>query len=144
LRSAHSVFINYALRITQYVARNTFLISWILQHMPFALPVDRLSETSTLLAFYHPHPAYTLHILLVPKKPIATLGALDPAADGAFLIDVYATAQGLIEQFHLAESGYRLIARRRAAANTRISPTCISTWSPIWRLKPGGHCSTEN
>ena len=77
--------------------------------MSFALPVDRLSETATLLAFHHPRPAYPLHILLVPKKPIATLTALDPAADADFLTDVYATAQTLIEQFHLAENGYRLI-----------------------------------
>jgi histidine triad (HIT) family protein len=77
--------------------------------MSFALPVDRLRETSTLLAFHHPTPAYPLHILLVPKKPIPTLSALDPAADGAFLTDVFATAQSLVEQFHLAEGGYRLI-----------------------------------
>jgi diadenosine tetraphosphate (Ap4A) HIT family hydrolase len=50
-----------------------------------------------------------LHILLVPKKPIATLSDLDPNADADFLTDVYVTAQTLIEQFHLAESGYRLI-----------------------------------
>ena len=81
--------------------------------MPFALPFNRLRETSTLLAFHHPTPAYPLHILLVPKKPIATLSALDPAADGAFLTDVFATAQSLVEQFHLAEGGYRLIARAR-------------------------------
>ena len=77
--------------------------------MSFALPVDRLMETATLLAFHHPHPAYPLHILLVPKKPIASLTALDPLADARFLTDVYSAAQRLIEQFHLAESGYRLI-----------------------------------
>ena len=77
--------------------------------MSFALPVDRLGETTTLLAFHHPHPAYPLHILLVPKKPISTLTALDPVADADFLTDVYATAQLLIERFHLVENGYRLI-----------------------------------
>jgi histidine triad (HIT) family protein len=77
--------------------------------MSFALPVDRLRETSTLLAFHHPRPSYPLHILLVPKKPIPTLIALDPTADGDFLTDLYSTAQSLIEQFHLAEGGYRLI-----------------------------------
>ena len=77
--------------------------------MSFALPVDRLGETTTLLAFHHPHPVYTLHILLVPKKPIPTLTALDPVADADFLTDVYATAQLLIERFHLVENGYRLI-----------------------------------
>ena len=31
------------------------------------------------------------------------------AADGDFLSDLYATAKRLVEQFHLAESGSRLI-----------------------------------
>ena len=77
--------------------------------MSFALPVDRLRETSTLLAFYHPRPSYPLHILLVPKKSIATLAELDPAADADFLADLYSTAQSLVEQFQLTQSGYRLI-----------------------------------
>ena len=77
--------------------------------MSFALPIDRLRETATLLAFYHPHPSYPLHILLVPKKPIARLIDLDPAADSDFLVELYATAQSLIEEFRLAEGGYRLI-----------------------------------
>ena len=77
--------------------------------MSFALPVDRLKETSTLLAFYHPKPAYPLHILLVPKKPIVSLAELDPAADADFLSELYATAQSLVEEFHLADAGYRLI-----------------------------------
>ena len=77
--------------------------------MSFALPVDRLSETSTLLAFYHPTPAYPLHILLVPKKPIASLAELNPAADGDFLTDLFVTVQKLVKQFSLPEGGYRLI-----------------------------------
>jgi histidine triad (HIT) family protein len=77
--------------------------------MSFALPVDRLSETATLLAFRHPHPAYPLHILLVPKKPIASFSDLDPVADSDFLTDLYTTSQHLVNQFNLAESGYRLI-----------------------------------
>ena len=77
--------------------------------MSFALPVDRLSETSTLLAFHHPTPAYPVHVLLIPKKPIATLADLDPAADSDFLTDLYATVQKLVKQFDLAEGGYRLI-----------------------------------
>lgn len=75
--------------------------------MSFALPVARLRETATLLAFHHPTPAYPYHVLLVPKKPIPALSALDPAADAAFLSDVIAAAQSLVEQFHL--TAYRLI-----------------------------------
>ena len=77
--------------------------------MSFAIPLERLSETSTLLAFRHPAPTYPVHILLVPKKPITSLNELDPVADSQFLSDVYATVQKLALQLHLGESGYRLI-----------------------------------
>ena len=77
--------------------------------MSFALPVDRLIETSTLLAFHHPAPAYPLHVLLVPKRAIATLADLDPFTDNVFLTDLFTAVQKLVGQFGLAESGYRLI-----------------------------------
>ncbi len=77
--------------------------------MSFALPLNRLRDTPTLLAFHHPTPAYPVHVLLVPKKPIATLSDLDPVADSDFLSDLYATVQKLVNQLDLAEDGYRLI-----------------------------------
>jgi histidine triad (HIT) family protein len=74
--------------------------------MSFAVPVQRLRETDTLLAFYHPKPSYTFHVLLVPKKAVASLKELD-AMDTEFLSDLYATVQGIVEEFHLL--AYRLI-----------------------------------
>jgi len=97
------------LRAAKYVARKPFLLAWALRNMSFAIPLERLSETSTLLAFRHPSPTYPVHILLVPKKPITSLNELDPVADSQFLSDVYATVQKLALQLHLGESGYRLI-----------------------------------
>lgn len=77
--------------------------------MSFALPVDRLRETASLLAFRHPRPSYPWHVLLVPKKPIASLGDLDPLTDGEFLSDLFSTTRNLVEEYHLTENGYRLI-----------------------------------
>ena len=77
--------------------------------MSFALPIERLAETNNLLAFHHPTPAYPLHILIVPKKSITSLLALDPVAERDLLGEVLATAQKLVRQFHLEEDGYRLI-----------------------------------
>ncbi len=82
------------------------LIGWIFEHMSFAIPVQRLRETDTLLAFYHPKPAYKFHVLIVPKKAVTTLADLDPR-DIAFLTDLYATAQSLVTEYQL--SAYRLI-----------------------------------
>jgi histidine triad (HIT) family protein len=77
-------------------------------HMSFAIPVHRLRETATLMAFHHPQPSYPVHILLVPKKAIANLAALTPA-DADFMVDLFATVQSLVAEFGLEKGGYRLI-----------------------------------
>jgi len=82
------------------------LIGWMFAHMNFAIPVKRLRETETLMAFYHPKPSYVFHVLLVPKKAVTSLRELDPA-DTAFLSDLYSTIQNLVDEFHLTD--YRLI-----------------------------------
>src|SRR5215208_7146896 len=84
----------------------TPLIGWVFAHLSFAIPVKRLRETGTLLAFYHPKPAYPFHVLLVPKKAVASLKELDPT-DTSFFTDLYSTVQSLADDFQL--SAYRLI-----------------------------------
>ncbi len=74
--------------------------------MSFAIPVKRLRETDTLMAFRHPKPSYPFHVLIVPKKAVASLMELD-SSDAAFLADLYSSAQSLVEEFKLP--AYRLI-----------------------------------
>ena len=82
------------------------LIGWMFAHMSFAIPVKRLHETETLMAFHHPKPAYAFHVLLVPKKAVLSLKQLD-STDTAFLSDLYSTVQNLVDEFQLP--AYRLI-----------------------------------
>ncbi len=82
------------------------LAGWIFAHMSFAIPVKRLRDTVTLLAFRHPKPAYPFHVLIVPKKAVASLENLDPG-DAAFLKDLYSTVQSLVREYKLP--AYRLI-----------------------------------
>jgi len=83
-------------------------IRWLFTCMSFAIPVKRLRETETLLAFHHPQPSYPLHILLVPKRPFSTL--LDvPPDDADFLRDLVEAVQSLVREFNLEQRGYRLI-----------------------------------
>ena len=79
---------------------------WMLQNLPFALPVERLRETEHLLAFRHPKPAYAFHVLIMPKEAIASLADLD-AAETAFLSDLIRSVQSLVAEFQLP--AYRLI-----------------------------------
>ncbi len=82
------------------------LIGWIFAHMSFAIPVKRLRETDTLMAFHHPKPSYAFHVLLVPKKAVTSLLELDPQ-DSAFLTELYAAVQSLVEEYQLP--AWRLI-----------------------------------
>ncbi len=76
--------------------------------MSFAIPLKRLYETETLLAFHHPHPSHALHVLIVPKREIGSLTDVSPD-DTALLRELLEAAQHLIAAFQLEESGYRLI-----------------------------------
>jgi histidine triad (HIT) family protein len=82
------------------------LIGWIFAHVSFVIPVKRLRETNTLMAFHHPKPAYTFHVLLVPKKAVPSLKHLDPT-DTSFFTDLYSMVQTLVDDFQLP--AYRLI-----------------------------------
>jgi histidine triad (HIT) family protein len=73
--------------------------------MDSLLLVDRLRETSNLLAFHHPHPSYPFHVILVPRREIASFANLDPA--DPFLADLVTVVHLLVEEYHLPV--YRLI-----------------------------------
>ena len=73
------------------------------------IPVQRLRETETLIAFYHPQPSYPFHVLLVPKQNYARLLDVPPQATD-FLHDLIDTVQSLVHEFQLDTGGYRLIA----------------------------------
>jgi histidine triad (HIT) family protein len=93
------------------LARSTIVglwIGWLFTHFSFVIPVKRLRETNSLLAFHHPQPSYPIHILIVPKRPYSDLLALE-TADTLFLIDLFQVVQSLVREFHLEQSGYRLI-----------------------------------
>ena len=94
-------------KILRYLAP---IIGWMFAHMSIVIPVKRLRETDTLMAFYHPKPAYLFHVLLVPKKQIVSLEQLDPR-DSAFFTDLFSAMQSLVDEFKLP--AYRLIVNGR-------------------------------
>jgi histidine triad (HIT) family protein len=84
-------------------------LAWMLTHMTFAIPAHYLKETLSLVAFCHPSPGYPVHIILLPRRDIASLSDLGPQ-DTPFLADLAACVKDLVEQLDLEPTGYRLIA----------------------------------
>ena len=84
------------------------LLGWVFSYFSFAIPADRLDETETLIAFHHPDPSYTTHILLVPKRKYRSL--LDiPSDDIEFMRDLFSVVRDLVTELGLENGGYRLI-----------------------------------
>ncbi len=81
------------------------LAGWMLTHLSFAIPAERLRQTDHLLAFRHPKPAYPFHVVLMPKQSIRSFADLDPA--DPFLHDLVTVTQSLVDEFHL--TAYRLV-----------------------------------
>lgn len=81
------------------------LIGWMFAHMSFAIPVHRLRETDTLLAFHHPQPAHPFHVIILPKKDIRSFADLAPS--DPFLVDLVTVAQSLVAEYDL--TAYRLV-----------------------------------
>ncbi len=76
--------------------------------MSFAIPLHKLRETATLVAFYHPQPSYLVHILILPKRAIPSVADLT-AQDANLLAEVMLITQSLVEELGLEKEGYRLI-----------------------------------
>lgn len=83
-------------------------VIWGLAHMSSIIPSQVISETDSLICFYHPLPAYPVHILIVPKADIRDLMHLD-IEQSDLLWEVSAITRQLVDNLYLDEQGYRLV-----------------------------------
>jgi histidine triad (HIT) family protein len=64
-------------------------------------------------AFHDMHPVAPTHILIVPNKHIASVGALG-VEDEQLIGHLFTVARGLAEETRIAKGGYRLITNTGA------------------------------
>ena len=70
-------------------------------------PVERLYETSDILAFADIHPQAPVHVLVIPKRHIASHAHALPADAG--LLGALLAAAGEVARTQGLENGYRLV-----------------------------------
>lgn len=83
------------------------------------IPSDVIYEDDDLIAFNDIHPLAKIHILLVPKKHIATTADLT-AEDAALIGKVYLVAKKIAEEKGLAENGYRIVNNCKADGGQEV------------------------
>ena len=63
---------------------------------------------TVFVAFHDIHPAAPVHILIIPKKHIATMNDVTDE-DDRLMAELFAVARQIAKEQGIAESGYRLV-----------------------------------
>lgn len=73
------------------------------------IPSEKIYEDEDILAFKDINPAAPIHILVIPKKHIATLMEVSKE-DSNIMSKILETIQKIAKQLGIEENGFRLIA----------------------------------
>ncbi|MEI6650154.1 MAG: histidine triad nucleotide-binding protein [Candidatus Moraniibacteriota bacterium] len=74
------------------------------------IPADIVLETDEILAFHDIHPLAPVHILIIPKKRIASINDLEDG-DGALMGKMALAARDIARNLNISEKGYKLLYR---------------------------------
>lgn len=72
------------------------------------IPADIVYEDDLCLAFKDINPQAPVHLLIIPKKPIATLNDIE-AADRELVGHLFFTAGKIAKEMGIADDGYRAV-----------------------------------
>lgn len=72
------------------------------------IPAKIILETSELVAFHDAHPQAPVHVLIVPRRPLARIAAAQ-AADAELLGRLLLAAPEVARLTGLVETGYRVV-----------------------------------
>ena len=83
------------------------------------IPADVIYQDDEVVAFRDLNPQAPVHVLVIPRKHIATLNDLQ-AADSGLLGSLYLVAQKIATEEGIAEAGYRCVINCNAEAGQTV------------------------
>lgn len=83
------------------------------------IPTNKAFEDDTVLAFYDIAPQAPVHVLVIPKKHVASAQALT-SDDAALWLHMVEVAQLVAREQGVAETGYRLVTNVGADAGQSV------------------------
>jgi histidine triad (HIT) family protein len=109
----------------EWVRPASFLESIIMSDTVFGkiargeIPADILYQDEDVVAFRDLSPQAPTHVLVIPRKPIATLNDLEP--DDAELVGkLFLAAKTVARKEGVADSGYRVVINCNAGAGQTV------------------------
>ncbi len=83
------------------------------------IPADIVHETETTLAFRDINPQAPVHVLIIPRKHIATINDLT-GEDREIVGSLYTAARDIAAAEGLADDGYRVVMNCNEAAGQTV------------------------
>lgn len=83
------------------------------------IPADKVYEDDEVLAFRDVNPQAPVHVLIIPKKPIATVNDLEPA-DAALVGKLFLVAKQVAADEGVDDDGYRLVMNCNEGAGQSV------------------------
>ena len=83
------------------------------------IPADVVYENDEVLAFRDVNPQAPVHVLIVPRKHIATVNDVQPD-DAAVMGKLFLAAQQIAAQEGIADDGYRLVVNCNSKAGQTV------------------------
>jgi histidine triad (HIT) family protein len=83
------------------------------------LGTEFVAETEAVVAFRDIHPHAPTHVLVIPRRHVASLNDLDPAEFG-LVAELLSVATRVARQEGIAESGYRVLTNNGPDAGQTV------------------------
>ena len=83
------------------------------------IPADLVYESDTAVAFRDINPQAPTHVLIIPRKHIATINDIDPE-DQAIVGSLYTAAKDIAAEEGIAEDGYRAVMNCNEGAGQTV------------------------
>lgn len=83
------------------------------------IPAEIIYESELVIAFRDVNPKAPTHVLVIPRKHIATINDLE-AGDQETVGSLYMAAQAIAQQEGIAEPGYRTVMNCNEAAGQTV------------------------
>jgi histidine triad (HIT) family protein len=83
------------------------------------IPADLVYEDDEVVAFRDLSPQAPTHVLVIPRKPIATLNEAEDT-DAALIGRLFLAAARVAKDLGIAEAGYRTVVNCNAAAGQTV------------------------
>ena len=73
------------------------------------IPADIVFESDTILAFRDINPQAPVHIIIIPKQPIAYTTEIDGKRDAALLGELFDAANQIAKEQGIDKNGFRIV-----------------------------------